>query len=682
MSTPTLAALARAVYELSSDLRAFGPDAELLLAGVGGAEAQTRGLLAHVHGLRQTLAAARPAWLAAQRARLGLADDARGLKLHIGCGGHALPGWVNLDVHPAPLCWNVQWGLPFADGTATHAFVSHLFEHLFFPHDAMAFLVELRRVLAPGGRLRLVVPDVAQLIDAYHRGDRAFFAARAAHWKDARGDGPLLAQFLNYAGAGPDPGYLFEAHKFGYDIDTLTILLRDAGFEGIVRSRYMGSDDPSLRLDDQSAVAGAAHGGVHYSLFVEAVVPGRAEASPAALAATLSPASTTDAEALRQRAQRALSAGQAGEAALLLAEARLAEPGDAQTARRHGVALAALGHHDAAETAFRDALALEPKLPAAHLQLGRVLEATGRQREAVGAYFRALTIAQSREQWLDEASTPPGLRAEVLHAMAVVREQRVPVLMGLVEPLEARFGREAMTRVRAGLAHHLGVEAHPPSDARQAPRFLHIPGLPSPPWFDPALFPWLPRLEAAFPALRDEALAVLAEREGVQPFLNAPEGTSLEPYLGGGTQARWDAFFFYRDGEHQLANALKAPTTAATLETLPLVRIRHHAPEICFSILAPHTHIKPHHGVTNARVVVHLPLRVPSGCTLTVGGDERPWREGQAWAFDDTFLHEARNASDETRVILLMDAWNPHLTEAERLAVTAVVEGIGEFNRG
>lgn len=636
MSQPTLAALARAVYALSSDLRAFGPAADAVLGGAGATDARVGDLLAQVHAVRQALAAERPAWLAAQQARLGLGADARDLKLHIGCGAHALPGWVNLDVHPAPLCWNVQWGLPFADGSASHVFVSHLFEHLFFPHDAMAFLAELKRVLAPGGRVRLVVPDVAQLIDAYHRGDRAFFAARAAHWSDARGDGPLLAQFLNYAGAGPDPGYLFEAHKFGYDFETLAHLLREAGFEGVARSAYMASDDPALRLDDQSAVAGATHEGGHYSLFVEAIAPAAAGA---------------------------------------------AMPTPAHEARRRGVVLMAERRVEEAETAFREAIRLDAGMPAAHLQLGRLLESTARHAEAVGAYFRALTIAQGRGLWLDEASTPPGLRQDVLHAMAVVREHRVPVLMGLVEPLEARFGREAMARVRAGLAHHLGVESHAPRDPRQAPRFLHIPGLPATPWFDRALVPWLPALEAAFPVMREEALTVLAARDGVQPFLQAPKGASLAPYLGG-HDARWDAFFFYRDGRHHADAARQAPRTAAALESLPLVRIREHAPEICFSILAPGTHIKPHYGVTNARVVVHLPLVVPEGCTLTVGGDERPWREGEAWVFDDTFLHEARNASGETRVILLMDAWNPHLTEAERTAVTAIVEGIGDFNRG
>lgn len=678
MSNPTLAALARAVYELSSDLRAFGPEADCLLADAGGVEAQARSLLAQVLGLRQRLAAERPAWLATQREHLGLAADARGLKLHLGCGGHALPGWVNLGVHPAPLCWNVHWGLPFGDGAATHVFVSHLFEHLFFPHDAMAFLLDLKRVTTPGGRVRIVVPDVAQLIDAYQRNDREFFPRCGTHWTNARGDCPLLAQLLNYAGAGPDPGYLFEAHKFGYDFDTLAALLREAGFECIERSNYMASADLALRLDDQSALARAEHGGGHYSLFVEAVAP-----RPLAAAATGAAASSTDAaDALRRRAQAAIAKSRLPDAEAALAEARVADPSDAQTARRHGVALMALGRLEEAEAAFRDAIRLDGRMPAAHLQLGRLLESMGRKREAVGAYFRALTMAQARDRWLDEASTPPGLRVDVLHAMKVVREQRVPVLLGLVEPLEARFGREAVARVRAGLAHWLGAESHAPIDARQAPRFLHIPGLPSSPWFDPSLLPWLPQLEAAFPAMREDALAVLAARDGVQPFLTAPEGASLEPYLGGGPRARWDAFFFYRDGQRHADNATQAPRTSAALESLPLVRIREHAPEICFSILAPGTHIKPHHGVTNARIVVHLPLVVPEGCTLTVGGDEREWREGQALAFDDTFLHEARNASTETRVILLMDAWNPHLSEAERIAVTSVVEGIGEFNRG
>ena len=44
--------------------------------------------------------------------------------------------------------------------------------------------------------------------------------------------------------------------------------------------------------------------------------------------------------------------------------------------------------------------------------------------------------------------------------------------------------------------------------------------------------------------------------------------------------------------------------------------------------------------------------------------------------FDDTYLHEAWNRSDRTRLILLMDCWNPHLDGAEKAAVKRLVETI------
>lgn len=679
----TLAALAREVYALASDLKAFGPEAERVLATQGGSAAAAADVLRNVQALRARLAEARGPWLDAQRARLGLPADARGLKLHLGSGGHALPGWVNLDVHPAPLCWNVHWGLPFADGAATHVFVSHLLEHLFFPHEAGAFLAELRRVLAPGGRVRIIVPDVAQLIDAYHRGDRDFFARRARHWAGARGDGPLLAQFLQYAGAGPDPGWLFEAHKFGYDADTLAELLRLAGFEGVERSGWMASTDPALRVDDQSAVAGAEHGGGHYSLFMEAVVPGIA-ARPPSPATGMPATSSPDAEraSRMQAAREAMAAGRPADAVRHLAEARRLDPSNAQVARSHGVALAAAGELDAAEAALREALALDPTLSTAQLHLGRLRERRGDRRGAVSQYLRAITGAQSRGLWLDETTTPPHLQHDVLHAMAEVREHRVPLLMGLVEPWESRHGRDAMRRLRAMLEHWLGVAAHPPEDPRQAPTFLYVPGLPVRGWHDRGDFPWFERLESQWQDLRAEAEALLAGRGTLQPFLDAPDGVSLDPYLGGGRDARWDAFFFHRHGEAFPDNAALAPRTAHAVQATPLVRIREHAPEICFSILAPGTHIKPHHGVTNARLVAHLPLIVPDDCVLTVGGEARAWEEGRMWAFDDTWLHEAWNRSDRTRVILLMDTWHPGLSEAEREAFSAIVEGIGDFHRG
>ena len=94
------------------------------------------------------------------------------------------------------------------------------------------------------------------------------------------------------------------------------------------------------------------------------------------------------------------------------------------------------------------------------------------------------------------------------------------------------------------------------------------------------------------------------------------------------------------------------------------------APSVFFSILQPGAHIPPHTGVTNTRAIVHLPLVVPEGCEFRVGGETRAWREGEAFAFDDTIEHEAWNRSDARRIVLIFDVWNPHLTAAEQERLT------------
>jgi aspartate beta-hydroxylase len=92
----------------------------------------------------------------------------------------------------------------------------------------------------------------------------------------------------------------------------------------------------------------------------------------------------------------------------------------------------------------------------------------------------------------------------------------------------------------------------------------------------------------------------------------------------------------------------------------------------CFSALAPHTEIPPHTGETNARLVVHLPLVVPEKCTYRVGFEHRTWKEGELLIFDDTIEHTARNDSDQLRVVLIFDVWNPLLAPEERDIVRAL----------
>ncbi|MBV8156972.1 MAG: aspartyl/asparaginyl beta-hydroxylase domain-containing protein, partial [Dyella sp.] len=182
---------------------------------------------------------------------------------------------------------------------------------------------------------------------------------------------------------------------------------------------------------------------------------------------------------------------------------------------------------------------------------------------------------------------------------------------------------------------------------------------------------------------REELLAVLAQDESLEPFMKFNSPDAAEGYLRSSSQqaAAWDAFFFYRHGTRYDDNCARCPRTTALLDDLPLVRIRDHAPETLFSVLRPGTHILPHRGVTNTRLVTHLPLIVPSDCAINVGGELHEWKEGRCVSFDDTFEHEAWNRSDRTRVVMILDSWNPDLTDVERAAVTDLVEAIGDFNR-
>ena len=264
--------LARSIYDAACDLYGFGDYAESRLATRSGIGAERRlvGLLAAVEGLRRELAAVRAEHIGSQLRALGVDAAARALRLHIGCGPGHIPGWINIDVAPAPLSMNVLAGLPFAEGSARYVFVSHFLEHLFFPADVRAFLADVHRVLEPGGVVRVVVPDIEKCIAAYTTNDRSFFESRRETWPWWPENPTRLEDFLAYAGTSPEPAYLFEAHKYGYDYETLARVLGDAGFVDVSRSSFMGSSHEALRVDDASAVASAKYGDEYYSLFVEA----------------------------------------------------------------------------------------------------------------------------------------------------------------------------------------------------------------------------------------------------------------------------------------------------------------------------------------------------------------------------------------------------------------------------
>jgi aspartate beta-hydroxylase len=92
--------------------------------------------------------------------------------------------------------------------------------------------------------------------------------------------------------------------------------------------------------------------------------------------------------------------------------------------------------------------------------------------------------------------------------------------------------------------------------------------------------------------------------------------------------------------------------------------------QVFCSVLGSHSHIAPHCGPINTRLVCHLGLVIPPDSVLRVGSEVKSWQEGKCLVFDDSFEHEAWNNGDSERIVLLIQFWHPDLTEAEMWALT------------
>jgi aspartate beta-hydroxylase len=196
---------------------------------------------------------------------------------------------------------------------------------------------------------------------------------------------------------------------------------------------------------------------------------------------------------------------------------------------------------------------------------------------------------------------------------------------------------------------------------------LHYPFLPADEFFERDHFPWLEQFEAATPVVLEELNTILGEREpGLEPYITMAPGTPRSKWSALDRSLDWGAFHLWKEGERIDQNCARAPRTVELVESLPLCRIAGRAPAVFFSILKAGRHIPAHTGVTNVRSIVHLGLIVPKDCGFRVGGETREWRVGEAFVFDDTIEHEAWNRSEQDRAVLIIDTWNPHLSEHER----------------
>jgi SAM-dependent methyltransferase len=215
------------------------------------------------------------------------------MRINVGCGATPTDGWVNLDnslvvrVAHWPLLGqvlsetrilptssrefarianrdgiryaNASARIPSADNSVDVVYSSHMFEHL-DRREARAFLLEVRRVLRPGGVLRLAVPDLSRLVTKYLASADADEFVGGTHMGQEKPKGMLSR--VKIALVGP------RHHMWMYDGRSLVGLLSDVGFAdaSVVPPGRTNVTDPG-RLD----LAERAD----ESVYVEAIEPAR-----------------------------------------------------------------------------------------------------------------------------------------------------------------------------------------------------------------------------------------------------------------------------------------------------------------------------------------------------------------------------------------------------------------------
>jgi predicted SAM-dependent methyltransferase len=165
--------------------------------------------------------------------------------LDIGTSGNVNDTFISLDYewHPSlDICWDVTKGIPIADASVDGVYSEHCIEHLDF-RDGAALLAECRRVLRPGGTIRIIVPDVE------------LYARRYVALLDGVSDEPMpLHEFDGVDGLytpAMSVNRIFQefGHRFIYDFATLQAMLERNGFVDVAKESFRTGRDPTMLQD-------------------------------------------------------------------------------------------------------------------------------------------------------------------------------------------------------------------------------------------------------------------------------------------------------------------------------------------------------------------------------------------------------------------------------------------------
>ena len=167
--------------------------------------------------------------------------------LNVGCGPNPTKNFINLDYLWVPgvdICWDITKGIPLESETMEGIYTEHCLEHISFL-ECQEAIKDFYRILKPKGIVRIIVPDGELYIDLYTRskkGENVKFPYVSDEEKQ-NGFTPIMPVNRIFREHG---------HLFAYDAETLTMLLKNAGFTNIKKESYMQGRTDSLLIDTES----------------------------------------------------------------------------------------------------------------------------------------------------------------------------------------------------------------------------------------------------------------------------------------------------------------------------------------------------------------------------------------------------------------------------------------------
>ena len=376
---------------------------------------------------------------------------------------------------------------------------------------------------------------------------------------------------------------------------------------------------------------------------------------------------------LCQMAMQNADRGQLQAARELLDRAVQLAPGHALALAYLGRVLHRQGQIELARTAFDQAVAAMPSAWGPRFEKAQFLESVGDVRNAALMWRIGLQFMAPEQQ------ADPTLRDLVQRAEAAQAQDAEALHEHLWSRTDELRNGESDKHLRRYL-HCLDIATGRRPFVTAQPIHLPFPELPAIQFFDRTDFAWARDVEAQTDRVVQELLAVsAADAEGFVPYVQTREGESSGQFDALDRDDGWSAYFLWNQGVRVDAHCERCPATEAAVAMAPQIQVKERAPAVFFSALRPHTKIPPHNGATNARLTVHLPLIIPPDCALQVGDEVRTWKQGELLIFDDTIRHSAWNRSDQRRVVLIFDIWNPLLSDLEQQLVARTIEGMIDY---